>query len=103
MRAERRGRVARVRLAVNRQGREEPGERIEAAGQAVPDLQVGGLGSVSEGRGQQGRGGSRRAVDRGVRGGPGPESVQDLEWALLGFLLPAAGEGVEIPKTGGNE
>ncbi len=32
MRAERRGRVARVRLVVNRRGREEPGERTEAAG-----------------------------------------------------------------------
>jgi hypothetical protein len=67
MRVERRGRVARVRLVVNRHGREEPGERTEAAGQAVSDLQVGGLGSIPEGQGQQGRGG----VDE--------QSIEDFE------------------------
>ena len=98
MRAERRGRVARGRLAVNRQGREEPGERAEVAGQAVSDLQVEGLGSVREGQGQQGRGGSRRAVDRAVRGGPGPELAQDLEPYVVGLVLPAAGESGGDPQ-----
>src|SRR5919201_7014984 len=93
MRAERRGRVALVRLAVNRGCREEPGERTEVAGQAVADRQDGGLGSVREGQGEQGRGGGRRAVDRRVRGGPGPEPVPDLESDVLGLVLPAAGEG----------
>src|SRR5215203_6698388 len=93
MRVERRGRVARVRLVVNRLGREEPGERAEVAGQGVSDRQGGGLGSVCEREGEQGRGGGRRAVDRGVRGGSGSESVQDLEPDVLGLLLPAAGEG----------
>src|SRR3954469_19120866 len=92
MRAERRGRVARGRSAVNRQGGGEPGERAEAAGQTVSDRQGGGLGSVSTGESQQGCGGSRRSVAGAVRGGPGPESVQDLEPDVVGLLLPAAGE-----------
>src|SRR5680860_279296 len=90
MRAERRRRVARVRLVVNRSAREEPGERTKVAGQTVSDRQDDGLGSVSKGEGQQGCGGSRQHVDRGVRGRPGPESVQDLEPAVVGVVLPAA-------------
>src|SRR5439155_22268621 len=39
MRVERRGRVVRARLAVNRRWREEPSERVEA--EVVCDLQVG--------------------------------------------------------------
>src|SRR5829696_10077515 len=93
MRVERRGRVARAGLAVNQHGWEEPGERAEAAGQAVSDLQVGGLGGVSEGQGQPGRGWGRRADDRAVRTGPAREPVQALESAVVGELLPAAGEG----------
>ena len=31
--------------------------------------------------------------NQGVRGGPGPESVQDLEPAVVGLVFPAAGEG----------
>src|SRR3954454_17006847 len=100
MRAERRGRVARVRSAVNRQRREEPGERAEAAGQTVSDREGGGLGSVSTGESQQGCGGSRRSVAGAVRGGPGPESVQDLEPDVVGLLLPAAGEGGGDPQGG---
>lgn len=50
MRAERRGRVALVRSAVNQQGWEEPDERAEVVGKAVSDQQDDGLGSVSEGQ-----------------------------------------------------
>ena len=40
MRAERRGRVARVRSVVNRRGRKEPGERTEVVRQAVRHLRL---------------------------------------------------------------
>ena len=70
------------------------------SGQAVRHLQVGGLGSVCEGQGEQGCGGGRRGVDRAVRGRPGPESVQDLEPAVVGLVFPAAGEGRGDPQGG---
>jgi hypothetical protein len=100
MRVERRGRVARAGSAVNQHGWEEPGERAEAAGQAVSDLQMGGLGGVSEGQGQPGRGRGGRAVDHRVRAGPQGEPVQALESAVVGQLLPATGEGRGDPQAG---
>src|SRR5215211_2524807 len=100
MRVERRGRVARAGLAVNQHGWEEPGERAEAAGQAVSDLQMGGLGGVSEGQGQPGRGRGGRAVDPAVRRGPQGEPVQAVESAVVGQLCPAAGEGRGDPQAG---
>src|SRR4051812_49708493 len=100
MRGERRGRVARVRSAVNRQGREEPGERADAAGQTVSDRQGGGLGSVSTGESQQGCGGGRRGGDRAGRGGPGPGSVQDLGPDVVGALLSAPRGGGGEPPSG---
>src|SRR6266511_3472816 len=90
---ERRGRVVLVRLVVNQGSWEEPGERIEVAGQAVCDRQVGGRGGVSEGQGQPGRGGCRRVHDRAVRAEPEEQPVQAVEPALVGQLLPTAGEG----------
>src|SRR3954447_24241225 len=102
MRGGGRGRVARVRSAVNRHacrgGREEPGERTEAAGQAVHHLQVGGVGSIPEGQGQQGRGGCRRPAIA--------EFEQDRDknlnriWNRLssGSYFPPPVKAVEIPK-----
>jgi hypothetical protein len=89
MRVERRGRIVRVRSAVNHRWWEEPGERAEA--EAVCDLQAGRLGGLVEGQGQQGRGRRRRAVTFRVRGGPQGEPLQALEPAVVGELLPAAG------------
>src|SRR5680860_433234 len=53
MRAERRRRVARVRLVVNRSAREEPGERTKVAGQTVSDRQDDGLQAVAKWRGER--------------------------------------------------
>ena len=101
MRVERRGRVARGCLAVNQHGWEEPGERTQAAGQAVSDLQVGGLGGVQRVKANKGAAG----VDE--------ESVQDFERDLQGNLFkiwnrlssgsyfPPPVKAVEIPKVGG--
>src|SRR3954464_5530045 len=75
MRAERRGGVARVGSAVNRQRGEEPGERAEAAGQTVSDRQGGGLGSVSTGESQQGCGGGRGSAAWAVWGGRGESTI----------------------------
>src|SRR4051794_39690079 len=98
MRAERRGRVARVRSMVNRCCREESDERTEAAGQAVSDRQDGGLGSIWKGQGQQGRRGGRRAVDHGVRAGSARQPEWGLESAVVWQLLSAAGESGGDPQ-----
>src|SRR3954453_15351417 len=71
--------------------REEAGGRAESTRQAVRYFEVGGLGGVGESQGEQGRTGSRRAVDRGVREGSAGKPVQDLEPDVLGVVLPAAG------------
>ena len=54
---------------------------------------AGGMGSVSEGQGEQGRTGGGRVLVGGVRGGSAGEPVQDLEPDAGGELLPAAGTG----------
>jgi hypothetical protein len=88
-------------LVVNRHGREEPGEQAKAAGQAVRHLQVGCLGGVSEGQGQQGRGRvdeqSIAAFERDLKG-----NLFKL-WNRLssGSYFPPPVKAVEIPKSGG--
>ena len=90
---ERRGRVVRgcVRSINRTVVREESRGRAESTRQAVRYFEAGGLGGVGEGQGEQGRTGSGRAVDRGVREGSEGQSVQDLESDVVGVVLPAAG------------
>src|SRR6185312_6273645 len=73
--------------------REESCGRAESTRQAVRYFEVGSLGGVEESQGEQGRTGSGRAVDRGVREGSAGQPVQDLEPDVLGVVLPAAGAG----------
>src|SRR5450755_3885960 len=87
MRVERRGRIVLICLVVNRCFREEPGERIEV----VQYFQAGGFRGLSKGEGEQGRGGSGRGIDRGVRTGPEREPVQIAESDVVRELFPAAG------------
>src|SRR5690242_17830516 len=63
---------------------------------------MGGLGSISEGQGQQGRGGGGRPVHCGVRAGSRQEPVSDLESAVVGFVFPAAGESGGDPQSQGS-
>src|SRR5712691_10318034 len=100
MRAERRGRAVRACSVVNRREVGGAGERAEAEGEAVCDLQTCRLGGLREGQGQPGGRGCRWGVDRGVRGRPEREPVQALESALVGELLPAAGAGGRDTETG---
>src|SRR6266516_5099797 len=100
MRVERRGRVIRACLAVNRACAGGAGERVEAGGQVVCGFQAAGLGGVAGGEGQRGGCGCRRGVDPGVRGEPCGEPLRALESALRGVLHAAAGEGGRDSEEG---
>src|SRR6266545_3158127 len=73
--------------------REESSGRADVEGQAVCDLQVGGLGGVPAGQGQSRGAGCGRVLDRGVREGSEGQPVQGLEPDVLGELLPTSGAG----------
>src|SRR6266545_2027216 len=96
MRVEPRGRVARGGVrSINRTRVvwEESCGRAEVVRQAVCDFEVGSLGGVGEGQGEQGctRGGW--VLDRGLRGRSEEQPVSDLEPDVVGELLPTCGAG----------
>src|SRR5512132_2645502 len=82
-----------VRLVNRAQAREELDGHAEATRKAVCDLQVGGVGGLSAGEGQQGRTGRGRVLARGLREGSEGQPVQDLESDVVGQLPAAAGAG----------
>src|ERR1700690_2269546 len=60
---------------VNQDSWEESRGRAETAGQAVRDIEAGGMGCLAEGESQWRGTGSGRAVDRGFRGRPEEQSL----------------------------
>src|SRR6266545_6583261 len=95
MGVEPRGRVA-VAVFVRSTGRavrEESCGRAEVVRQAVCDLEVGSLGGVGEGQGEQGRTRGGRPLDRGLRSRSEEQPVSDLEPDVVGELLSASGAG----------
>src|SRR5512133_2999496 len=73
--------------------REELDGHAEATRKAVCDLQVGGVGGLSAGEGQQGRTGRGRVLAGGLRERSQGQPVQDLESDVVGQLPAAAGAG----------
>src|SRR5512140_3912334 len=102
MRAERSGRVALVRLVVNRRGREEPGERTETAGQQPFQIDKKVVWEAFV----------RVKANKGAAG-VDEQSIEEFEadlknnlfkiWNRLssGSYFPPPVKAVEIPKAGG--
>src|SRR3974390_2589909 len=102
MRMERRGRVIRALLVVNRGDTGGASERAEAkAEEVLRYFQVGRRDGLREGEGQRGRSRRRRGVDPALRGEPEEEPLQALESHVLGDLLPASGARRGDPEESG--
>src|SRR6266516_503746 len=93
MRVERRGRVIRACLAVNRACAGGAGERVEAGGQVVYGFQAAGLGGVAEDEDQRENYKYQQKINPNVRSKTYEKPLQALESTLRGVLHAAAGEG----------